>query len=288
MRAINRNKIIAVMAAIVVFMVSMCTYSAEANATNTSRTYKVYNAQTGAYLQQRDYTLGAFDTYPNVNSGNARSLIGKYDERLPDWTKSGVCKILLDGGGFGSGFVVDEHIIATAAHCVKNLAISEILLFNTNGTISLSATPVEYHYPEIYSTDYCDYALITVEEDLSDYMCFNLGVALDSFSTNNPAVSVTGFSGDLNNDNDNTHTMYTGTGAIIDLNSAQIFHTADTGGGNSGGPIYITESRGGHVYFTVIAIHTNGEHYGVPGNRGARISTDELQFYYNNPNIIYE
>lgn len=310
MRAINRNKIIAVMAAIVVFMVSMCTYSAEANATNTSREYWVYNAQTGTYL--RKYTLGALSDYNNT--GNTRDIIGIDDERQPDWSKSGVVKIYckfidedgLEQTSMGTGFVVDEHTIATAAHCLfdfenRSRNKTEIMIFNTSGEISLNASAVEYHIPldfiarlsSVSDTNAYDYALITVEEDLSDYMCFNLGVMLDSFITTGNKLYVTGFPALLNNNIPTNgrylHNMCTGEGYLVNNtdypSSLQLAYTNDATGGNSGGPVYITETRGNYTYNTVIAVHTTSA---GTYNIGTRITTDLLHFYLNNSNKVYE
>lgn len=300
MRAINRNKIIAVMSAIVVFMVSMCTYSVEANATNINREYWVYNAQTGTYL--RKYTLGALSDYNNT--GNTRDIIGIDDERQPDWSKSGVCKIILSTG-VGTGFVVDEHTIATAAHCVYKspddtagygYRINTVLLYDTYGNISLQATPIEYHVFEKWvngsTIDGFDYALITVEEDLSDYMCFNLGVMMDSFATTNTEIYVTGFPGLVMNEEGNlvaANGMYTGEGYLVDNlefpSQLRIAYTNDTTSGNSGGPVYITETRGNYTYNTVIAVHTTGA---GTYNIGTRITTDLLHFYLNNSFKVYE
>lgn len=279
MKILNKKRISAVIVAAVMFIISLFAYSSNAMATNSSIAYTVCNAQTGAQL--RTYTLD-----PLAEKVNTRSVIGT-DERVIDWTKSGVVKIMNSNNYIGTGFVVGDHVIATAAHCVKGLKISEILLFNSDGSVSLHATPVEAHYPTNYSTDNLDYALITVEEDLSDYACFSLGVTLDSIGSSNQAVSVTGFPGDLNN-NHTQHTMYTGNGIILSADDEQLFYTADTGGGNSGGPVYVTESRCGYTYFTVIAIHAYLPHGGKEGNRGTRITTDEIHFYMNNPNLNWE
>lgn len=297
MRAINRNKIIAVMSAIVVFMVSMCTYSAEANATNTSRYYLVYAAKVGSTNSIRRYELSAL---ADVN--NARSVI---ENREIDWSKSGVVKLRMPTTYAGTGFVVDEHTIATAAHCVYTVetqtskAINDILLFDASGNVEMIVTPVEMHVPELYvygkgNREYdarYDYALITVEEDLSEYMCFDLGVTLDNADESNLDILLTGFPKNIyGNDDDvnsfDVHNMYTGTGNITDITELQILSNNYFSSGNSGGPIYVEESRGSYTYYSVIGILTSGA---APNySYSTRITTDQLHFYRNNPNLIYE
>lgn len=295
------KKAVAVFMAMLLMMLSF-SYTANDNsdAANSSRTYKVYNATNGNYL--RSYTLTPLNT-----SDNSRGIIDT-DERVIDWTKSGVVKIIDTDTSIGSGFVVDEHTIATAAHCVYDYdkyengpsSVSEVLLFDTNGNIEQTVTPIEYHVPinfinvadnGKYSPTF-DYALITVKEDLSEYMCFELGVPLDSFvnGETNATVSVTGFPEYINKTNlvntTDKHMMYTGNGKVCGGDTEGYFlrHMADVSNGNSGGPVYITESLQGRTYYTVVAIHTNGlSDYGW----GTRMTTDLIHFYKSNSNLNY-
>ncbi|MDD5947713.1 MAG: serine protease [Oscillospiraceae bacterium] len=252
--------------------------------------YHVYDADSNTQYTDRTYTLSA-TTSTSVSS---RIVIGNTDSREVDFSKSGVVKLIY-GDSFGTGFVVDSHVIATAGHCAMH-AIDSILLFNSDGTVALSATPIERHVPyeyEISADDheyYNDYGLITVEEDLTDYIQFNLGIALDQAIMNNQAVSVTGFPGMVQNATVNTptvHGMYTGSGTLVNSNSStdcsiyRLKYDADTSGGNSGGPVYVTTTYGGNTYYTAIAIHTTS------GNSGVRMNRDVICFYLNNPNIEY-
>ena len=255
--------------------------------TITGKNYKVFNATNGNLL--RSYTLS-----PLASKNNSRDAIGT-DDRVIDWTKSGTVKLLMQGGSLGTGFVVDSHTIATAAHCVYNseyecTPLYDILLFDTNGNVTLHATPVECHIPSIYATHHeLDYALITVEEDLSDYACFSLGVVSNSSNVYNKSVSVTGFPGVVNgiavNGFDN-HVMYTGNGVIVSCEDKRLIYNADTSAGNSGGPVYITETINGNTYFSVIAITASlGGNDEVLNSIGTRINTNLIHFYKNNPNI---
>lgn len=271
------------------------------------RVYKRYNATTGAYLG--DYSLTTnFSTNSDSDSDSINTVIGD-DDRVVDFTKSGVVKLMTSNNYVGTGFVVDDHTIATAAHCVKGYKISAIRLFDTDGNIEQTATPVETHIPQKYianaqdSVNY-DYALITVSEDLSAYEMFDLGVSLDTAIDNNTAVSVTGFPKYINNDYENEvnnytiNNMYTGNGVLkyrddttLVINSetktfykdSALFYTTDSSGGNSGGPVYVTTSYYGEVYYTVIGIHN----YGLGSinlNSATRMTPELLRFYLSNPN----
>lgn len=289
---LNIRRCVAVFMAMLITVLSLSyTNNNHANATNSSITYFVYDAKTAEKIPNRNYILTKLGS-----SDNKRTVIGE-DERVIDWTKSGVVKIMNSSSYIGSGFVVSDHVIATAAHCAYNEKISEILLFDNSGNVTLHATPVESHIPYNYcknnEDETYDYALITVKEDLSDYACFDLGVPLNCFANSKPVVSVTGFPGTIGKPGEkttvNTHTkhmMYTGNGIVKKINDSNlIFYEADTIGGNSGGPVYITESFKGKTYYTVIAIHAYGTHDDhMDGNHGTCMNTDLIHFY-NNKNI---
>lgn len=289
-KTINFKRTLAVCLAFLLFGLSCIfqTNNNNANAANTSVSYQVFHSQTGFYL--RSYTLN-----PLNSSNNTRTIIGT-DDRVIDWSKSGVVKLMTTNGYIGTGFVVDEHTIATAAHCVYDVdnntgrKISNILLFNSEGEVEMSVIPQESHVPSEYvggDLD-VDYALITVEEDLSDYMCFDLGVALSQTFPSDTTINVTGFPGMINDTlivNTHTiHNMYTGSGTLVMFSGRNILYNTDATGGNSGGPAYVTETRCGKTYNTVIAINVAA---GPNENWGKLIDTNILHFLTNNGNISY-
>lgn len=208
----------------------------------------------------------------------------------------------------GTGFIVGDHIIATAAHCVYSNGfidnIIEVVDANNNVIDSFHAESV--HVPNDYFTspypDYeaYDYALLYVPSvDLSDYGMFSLGVAKDEFVTNSKKqVLVSGFpteypdgygSGDWG-------LRFKAKGNIYPLpnyhylfNTKRLFYTADIVGGDSGGPVYVEEGYMGadnrwHEYKTVIGINT---HQATPYNfnLGVRITPEILAFYNNNKKL---
>lgn len=295
------KKILAVSTAVSVLSLSLSlpTDCVSAANSNNAVSYTVFSLKRGGTYKTK-YTLNPVDT---LSSTNARAVIGD-DTRVVDFSKSGVVKINFTASNgesyWGTGFVVDEHTIATAAHCVceqtngKNATnsgskVTEINFFNSDGTPGLSITDaVEVHVPTLYVngsySDYnpYDYALIKVNEDLSDYAIFNLGIMNDNFINKQTAVSVTGFPKKVNNQEVH-NVMYTGTGFIRQSDDNELYYDIDTFGGNSGGPIYITSTFQGKAYYTVIGIHAYGDANSYNG--GARITTNLLQFYKNNPYI---
>ncbi len=280
------NAIVAVVVTVLMCLLSIVTptYSASAANVNTSCVYYKYTGS-GTYVSQ--YTLspvGVVQT-PTVST---YSIIGD-DDRYMDFSKNGVVRLASNGG---TGFVVDEHTIATAAHCVYNrttgsaVPVTKIDFYSTSNSAAnpdpvKTITEVEsIHIPRNYMTqsnyyDY-DYALITVEDDLSDYLCFNLGLALDGIVDTDAEVYVTGFP------QGNFNAMYTGSGEIIKCNDLTLDYNTDTEHGQSGAPVYIATTFQNKVYYTVVAIHTRGA--GVH-NYGTRMTTNLLHFYLNNPNL---
>lgn len=266
------------------------------NSASEWRTYVAYDSQSGNRL--RTYSLRVIGS---ADTSNTRTVIGT-DERVQDWSNIGVAKIISadDSYHLGTGFVVDNHTIATAAHVVYDTETSyaysliELLLFDENGE-EHSFTPVEYHIPMNYInlTDYqanYDYALITVEEDLSDYMSFDLGAITDNAINNTFQITTIGFPSYANGYTNHleVHNKMMSNGEIttncIDDKEYIFSHSADTSGGNSGGPIYTTETLNGVTYYTVIGIHSGwlGNY-----NTGVRFTSHVLKFLSANTNINY-
>lgn len=174
---------------------------------------------------------------------------------------------------------------STSVHCIYNTAVgvipvTKIDFYSTNSSdntpvkiiTDVESIHIRKNYIVIKNLNY-DYALITVEDDLSDYLCFNLGFALDNLKDQETDIYVTGFPGeDFGN-------MYTGFGNIVECYDQRLKYNTDTTGGQSGSPVYTITTFQNKVYYTVIAIHTHS------GNYGVRITTDVLHFYYNNPNL---
>ncbi len=277
----------------------------------TMRHYAIYNAQTGSLNYMQDYYIDCAEEYNNDIS-NYR-YFGGSDDRVVDFSKTGVVKIITEVNGvphFGTGFIVGSHTIATAAHVVSNsqpyksAIIKDILSFNANGSEREdSITPLEIHVPSEFditsSSDEVlsyDYALITVEEDLSNYPFFEFGI-YDNILDRDVTASTTGFPGQIHNNitgedprvNSGTdHIMYTGTDVVYSSDGGVINHRIDASSGNSGGPIYITEMINGNAVNIVFGIHNldDDPNYSITGyNHAVQINSDMINFFKNNPHI---
>ncbi len=302
------------------------------NRTEITNDYYVYNAQNGTYL--RNYSLTVSEDNNSGSKGSndvndikreggdvicgTRGIVGNEDNRIPDWSNRGVAKIMCgtdesEVGYLGSGFVVGPHTIATAAHVVFKTEInhayklSEIFLFDANQTCH-SFTPVEYHIPASFANEYFytalnDYALITVEEDLSNYNSFVLGTVTDTALINELNIKTVGFPTYIYS-NIESQTSYTSSlinngtlhderlssGQITNLDNDIIYYDADTSKGNSGGPVYVEESLNNVNYRTIIGINVaqpQGYDFYAQYNKGVRFNAPILKFYKGNNNIYY-
>lgn len=218
--------------------------SVGAAAINTLKGYTIFDATDGKMV-------GSYYLDSNPLSTNSRGVVGT-DTRYGDNSLSGVVKIILKNQysgeyGFATGFVVDEHTIATAAHCVfhKNMGtlndskikIEKILVLNNVGNVAQVLTGAyDVHVPNAYVTykDYADkrnraydYAMITVSESLTSYANFNLGIMTDGMMSDSETIYCTGFpekvyntvNGVMEHSTVNNiydmHEKYTGAGTVM-------------------------------------------------------------------------
>ncbi len=211
---------------------------------NESRMYIAYYPQgSSSGYTELPYTL---DAVPAM-TGNTREVTN-----LPDSTNVNVVLLELPGGAVGSGFIIDNHVIATAAHCVFDYDTGEFLEYvnvticGEDGTQEIETfEALECHIPRSYRVyrenetlrrNY-DYALIYVEEDLSDYGIWSLGMPTDEFLNSGVDVYASGYA--TISSISNAHNRYVSSGAIANYNSQyQLKTLADSYGGKSGGPIY--------------------------------------------------
>lgn len=317
------------------------THSAGSYSSQTIQ-YKKYNAQTGAYLGSYWLTTpapAASASYTAPPTPASQTFPGEseatVDDRYLDWTQPAVVKLMTNDTTsscryHGTGFVIAPHTIATAAHCVKGNTISAVRLFNYAATPPISSpiyydlTPLQIHYPALADGNNCikDYALITVQQDLTDYtdINFNLSVPLVGVETSSLPVLTTGFPERLNwstmystpvannnYGNSNLNQKYTSAGytcpKLMPASGSFLFNSwlsyfqqigpdyltygLYASLGNSGGPVYHSYSYHDDIYDSVISILTNGpgQYFYPKYHAGPRITSDILKFYYNNPNI---
>ena len=273
------------------------------------------NNITAPQMESRSYVLHDYrtnsDSYYYLN-GNVSVFsedgISPYADNIDDRVRATDTSVVQVTSG-GTGFIVDNHVIATAAHCLFNSRTGKFVddlkivvrgapYSNTSKELC-TCQVVETHIPMSYynnGDDNYDYALIYVEEDLSQYGMFDLGVPSDEFMDSETTVITRGYPGDTaSNPSADNMALYESVGTVLNLNNCsdeinkfeyRLTASYYTSGGNSGGPIYYT---GGDGIRTVIGIHTgsgyvyrNNEPYTTKTAFGTRIIPSLLQFYYNN------
>lgn len=248
--------------------------------------YKKYNVQTRTY--DNPYTL---EPVYDISSISTCSV--GVDDREVDYSQSGVVRINYGFSNYyTTGFVVGRHTILTAAHCINGAGIDprpiSITLFNNDGT-EFDTYDIQYlHYPANYSDEFgtvldsgLDYGLITVNENLTSRK-MKLGVSRGNMTVTNPLLYVTGYPVDNPVMENGHYNMVTGEGYLSGdkVSDKYLDYDIFTSGGQSGGPVYVKDSDCVPI---VVGIHRGG--WGIVSKTGVRITTDILQFVYNNPNI---
>ena len=280
----------------VILMSETSVFTQNADATTGTRTYWRHDCSSVSSTSYYSYQLG-FNS--NLTSSESDRTIFGSNDMVRDYDTS---VVRLSCGG--SGFIIDEHTIATAAHCVYSwnghyfLDDITIDIVDTDNSVIDTISPTYFHIPyqfttltNTYSSTY-DYALITVAEDLSDYGMFHLAVAQDSYISNLGSVIVSGFPqasayppGYSGSD---YGLRFKAAGNLMNyISSTNIHYDADMSGGDSGGPVYVEEGKyiSGTLYSykSVIGINVSEN---TTYNCGVRITDDTLRFYYENDYII--
>jgi len=288
--------------AYVTHSLSYLPYSESENTFSDCSNY-VFPSDSPRYYTKYKCSTGATSTYPLNALSNYMPRTGNIDGRQIDSSANAKSVVELeykknDGQWYrGSGFIVDNHIIATCAHCIYNGTSFNtnytIKIYDSNGSTLLNTLYAkELHVPNSYisnpsGTDY-DYGLIYVDSSLSSYGNIALGTATDYFMTTSSDVSISGFPGEVSGSPVGI-VRYFETGSVLSTSTdALLKSTAYVSLGDSGGPMYIEYSLNGTPFRSAIGICEGfvptspyNDRYSV----GVRITTPILRFYMDNEYI---
>jgi len=264
--------------------------------TNTL-SYRRHKYGTGDVESYTSYNLTTSITDLNTMA-SPRTIIGDND-MVRDYNKA-VVKLSIGG----TGFIIGNHTVLTAAHCVYNRSTNS---FIENLTMSITDDPG--HVLATYSPEYVhiptkhvqsdrgnDYALLYFEEDLSQYGYFDLGYAFDDYIFNDGSVVASGFPQVYppGYENAGYGIKFLSKGNLTGSNIYNEFiFDADVAGGDSGGPVYVEEGIGSgenyREYKSVIAISVreSGENV-IPAQNYAQIITPDIIYFANHNNYLTE
>lgn len=260
------------------------------------RSYMRYSFKTNQRLS--NYSLMPTDvTMDDLYS--TRSILDGVDNRYPSSGSENSGLVRVSGSG-GTGFIIGDHLIATAAHCIYGRETGEwynvgIQTYNADGTLTgETLTLVEAHIPYRYQSTTgaeFDYALITVEEDLSEFVHFNLAGSYNVTTADysNIPIYITGCPSHVYNQPNTFDHLYSAEGRV---HAASNTYAIDTdiyiSGGDSGSPMYtIVDSQTGSEE-TMRSYSVLGICSGLSATSyGCLITKYQLQFYNNNPYVSY-
>lgn len=277
-----------------------------------NRTYRKYNCSTGTESTAYTLSLSSLNAAPPIPQQLQTQVEQTRSFTIMDDTR--FVRVFSSGGVIGTGFIVSEHIIATAAHVVFSKANNCFIFSSVKGLTFSGSNPnsnehtlnaVSVHVPSAYYT--CasnetfkyDYALIYVSDELDDN--FDFGLPLEGMSTGFPTVSK-GLVPIKYMINPN-ETPYTGNwvypcyaegtfaafGAPKVDNSSEyefadylLSTSCEHHSGQSGGATSVTTTGSSNTYETIIGIHHGARH---SKSIEVRLTRPILQFYLNNPNL---
>jgi V8-like Glu-specific endopeptidase len=270
---------------------------------NSSRTYYKHTCNTGTSSTYSSYILSAATNTINNSLADIDDSFIETNNRAidqPDNENTSCVKLIMksyDNHEWeGSGFIIDDGIIATAAHCLYDQTYGfmksvEIRFYNANCSDVLAiAFAHNIHVPANYITtpstirDNYDYGLIYFdpEDDViyyDDYYYIgndkvNIGFMSNEFMYTDSYVTTSGFT------SDSTHIdrRYFSTDVILPLNDSPYRFASDAYAyfGQSGGMTYFKPYNN---YKSTVGIVT---HTTYPGTLGIRLNTTLMRFYKQN------
>ena len=240
--------------------------------TRKSVIYTKYDMLTG---KTSNYTIAVNENFPastrEVISEHPLQPVTEHDKRF----------IIFQCGA--TGCIIGDHLIATCRHAVAGYTTqsqlnARVVDCGGDGTPEATLTVTSVHYPDIgtYGKDRIhDYALVVVQEDLSQYGVFNPGVTTNTFESQNSDLTVMGWRCNEVQKKYNINAFFIKcSGKALPTTPEMIYYALSTHCGESGAPVLYND--------TPVGIHTGGN---KTYNHGVRIDSQILNFYFNNENI---
>ena len=268
---------------------------------NSQITYYKHDCSSTNPSQYTQYSISSVSSTPTLFNHNdqLRSPINIGDDELDNENIECVELIMTDINDdvwHGSGIVVDDNVIATAAHCLyasgyfmKSVTVNiydedcSVLL----DTFSADTLHVPSNYTSTYNLNY-DYGLIYIDDDLSEYKT-DVGVMMDSFMSTGQTLITSGFT---YYNSTIGYARYYSAGAVELMNPFSNYRFQSAGiskGGKSGGMVYFESSSNPVSNITVNTKSNVGicTHKVTANNhtRGIRLTTTVLRFLFQNPYI---
>lgn len=243
-----------------------------------------------------EYSLTKVDRYPYAVNALNEAGIYSNDPRPNATSGEGIVNI----ADCATGFIIGKHEIMTASHVVyyaEGHQFSDIQHIYVSGTNaadhSIDLTPVSCHITKEFKTQIdnepnvadepkssCDFAIIVVEEDLTNYGILPLGIANSDSISNKTSVHTLGYY--FRGENVLKHER---GNLVLSKNFSDFYYLESenmyTFMGSSGGPIYFACKINGETYVTVIGVTSLCWLY-TERSGYAGVTSDILKFAYDN------
>ncbi len=281
------------------------------NLNNEEREYYKFSYANGSSIGIEEYTLQS----PSASTTAYNLLRETTDtpEFIRDTSNIGVVKIECDFGTFtslGSGFIVDDHLIVTAAHSVCGGTAAEptanpnitVKVYNANETTSKVYTIDSIHVPqEFYAYDEerdynYDYALLHIDSHydnipirtFSQYEPFKLGYMTSKFIDDKGSIVTSGFT-DAPDSEEGNHRYYSmgniDVNVLVQTTDLRYYSNSGANGGDSGGLAYYNSVYNNELIKSAIGNITGGGSNVNYIACGVRITPTIARFIFNNENI---
>ncbi len=276
-----------------------------------SRTYYKYSYSNGSAVgSPTEYTLNV----PGDGSNMREALDRTTPNFIRDYTNISTVRIFgnIDNTYFsGSGFIIDDHVVATCVHCVALGTSNNISVFNNLKVRvydSTESTYIDYnidsvHVPKSYFPNNSniepyneyDYALIHIDSQydndssktFSQYDPYNIGYMTSKFFSDQGTITTSGYTTDPNNQTAGTHRYYS-QGTVYNNPTANKYGSyACANNGDSGGIAYYNSNYNNSIIKSAVGnINSRGyANYNLYETFGCRMTPTLARFYLHNSNI---